>query len=629
MKSVVLVFLAAISSFGQITYSDTGWTLRNSPGPWGQKLHYSSTINAFATIQDTGSEVFIIHGVGPSCGIFHVVVDNNQATMKDIDTYAKLALWDKKTVIASNVTNGPHTIVVTVTGKKNDSATNAVVQLVDKWTLGRGVWPADKAWTWYASKPWIVGWNYIPSSCVNPIEWWQDETHASDSAIGRELALGEQLGYNTLRVFLPYIVWVKDSAALKNRFSRFLTIAASRHFTVIPVLFDDVNYKGKDPSLGDQGQPAAGQIMSQWTGSPGPTLAVSTTERPRLKAYIQDLIRTFAQDSRILMWDLYNSPGNSGMGITTQSLVELTFQWAREIGPAQPLTCPSWNVYNNFWPYDLSDICTFHACTDNAGVLSAINQLRCSQRPIIATEWFARKLGSSIAKDLPLFKRQGVGCLSWGLINGRTQCQYPWSNPVGGPLDSTGWFQDILYSSGKPYRSDEVDALRKNLAHKTIQWASVAAGGAIMTQNGCTDPRFAEYDSTATIDNNSCVALLPALVIAGCLDSTSPGYNPLATQNDPSMCIVGVIQGGPSSKMPKALLRELVGFMSNNRINIFGKGAVRIELFSAEGRLAWSKKADGPCVIDMGSPVKTGVYFARVFINNKILGVYPLYRVVK
>ena len=617
----MLVLLAAFSCFGQVTYSATGWTQWNGSGPWGQTLHLSSTANATATIQDTGTEAFIIHKMGSDCGILQAVVDGNAATMKEIDTYSPLVLWNKKSVIASNLANGPHTVTVTVTGRKNSASSGALVQIIDKWTLGRGIWTTERAWAWYKSKPWIVGWNYTPTTCVNAIEWWQDETHVSDSSINRELGLGEQLGYNAIMVYLPYIVWVKDSAYLKNRFSRFLTIAASHHMSVSPIFFDDVAFKSGEPTLGDQGQPNPGLLMSQWTADPGPTLSVATGERPRLKRYVQDFIRTYGQDSRILMWNLYNEPGNSGMGVRTFPLVELAFQWGREIGPSQPLTCSEWGNYVNPWPYDLSDVCSFHGYTNNAGLLSDITKLRSTQRPIICTEWLARgNPGTDILKDLPLFKRMGVGCYQWSLINGQMHCERSWSS--FGSYNNP-WFHDCLYNSGKPYRAEEVDAIRKNLAHKTINWAPGATDGTLVTKNGCTDPRYSQYDSMATVDNGSCTTLLPALVIRGCLDSTSKNYNPLATQHDAAMCTAVDVTMPPPVEKTEAVL-EPFGLIGGNRIRISGQGAAQVELFSAGGRLVWSGRGEAPCIIDINKSLKHGIYFARVSGNGSKVRVSPM-----
>jgi hypothetical protein len=565
--------------------------------------------------------------MGPDCGILQVVIDGQTSSMKEIDTYSPQVLWDKKAIIASNLTNGPHTLVITVTGRKNSAASAALVQIVDRWTPGRGQWSCEKAWDWYKTKPWIVGWNYTPSTCVNAIEWWQDETHVSDSSINRELGLAEQLGYNSVISYIPYIVWAKDSAYLKNRISRFLTIAASHHFTMTPVFFDDVNFTNPavDPFLGNQGQPAAGLLMSQWTPCPGPTLAVSASARPNLKRYVQDIVKSFGQDNRILMWDMYNEPGNSGMGVRTFPLVDSAFQWARKMNPSQPLICSPWGDYSDPWPYDLSDITSFHGYTNAAGLQNDINTLKNAQRPIICSEWLARgSPGSNILTDLPIFKRNGVGCFSWGLINGRMQCQYSWTS-LGSY--SNPWFHDILYNIGKPYRADEVDAIRRNLAHKTINWVAGATDGSLVAKSGCTDPRYSQYDSMATNDNGSCSTLLSALVIPGCLDSTSKNYNPLATQNNATMCNASAVTSPPAAMTAEPPRWEPISFINGNRIRISGQGTMRVELFGISGRLVWSGKGEGPCVIDIGSPLKNAIYFARVSKNSGNTGASPMFRV--
>jgi hypothetical protein len=48
---------------------------------------------------------------------------------------------------------------------------------------------------------------------------------------------------------------------------------------------------------------------------------------------------------------------------------------------------------------------------------------------------------------------------------------------------------------------------------------------------GCTDMTACNYDSTATIDDGSC------LTVYGCMDSTAFNYDPLATCSDPASCI--------------------------------------------------------------------------------------------
>lgn len=625
----VVFLIAASSSFSQVTYSATGWAERLGSGPWGDKLHSASTANATATIRDTGTEAFVVYRSGPQCGIFQAVVDGKTETMVEVDAYSPVELWNKKSVVASDLVKGPHTVVVTVTGKKNAKSSNTTISIVDKWTLGRGMWSAEKAWAWYKSKPWIVGWNYTPTTCVNSTEWWQDEKHVSDSSIHRELKIGEQLGFNSIIIYMQYLVWEKDSAYYKDRFKRFLDIAESHHFTVSPTFFDDVNFvcSGDDcgnSHLGDQGEPDPAKLMSQWGGSPGPSYVLNQNNYPKFKRYVQDFIRTFGQDKRILMWNLYNEPSNSGIGTRTFPLCELAFQWVREVGASQPLTISEWTGQGNGWPYNLSDICSFHGYINNGALSGAIDKLSSSQRPVLCTEWLARQAGTDIAKDLPLFKRLGVGNFCWSIINGRMHCERSWPSFSN---SNNPWFHDVLYNDGKPYRAEEVDAIFKNLAHKTINWLPGTADGSLVVKKGCTDPRYAEFDSMATSDDGSGKTLLPR-GIPGCMDPKSKNFCPFATESDPAMCNAVAVTQPSEARLTKMSSQKSFSFIGKNQIRILGQGLTRVELFSINGALAWDNTVEGPCVIALDRALKYGIYCARISGKDGNAVVTPLFRVV-
>ena len=56
---------------------------------------------------------------------------------------------------------------------------------------------------------------------------------------------------------------------------------------------------------------------------------------------------------------------------------------------------------------------------------------------------------------------------------------------------------------------------------------------------GCTDPNATNYNSNATVDDNSCI--LPAPHVVGCMDPTALNYTPNATQ-DSGNCIYGCVE---------------------------------------------------------------------------------------
>lgn len=70
-------------------------------------------------------------------------------------------------------------------------------------------WSEEKAWKWYSERDWPVGCDYIPAYAGNQLEKWQEDTFSPDS-IDRELGWAQELGFNTLRVFLHHVLWQSD-----------------------------------------------------------------------------------------------------------------------------------------------------------------------------------------------------------------------------------------------------------------------------------------------------------------------------------------------------------------------------------------------------------------------------------
>ena len=96
-------------------------------------------------------------------------------------------------------------------------------------------------------------------------------------------------------------------------------------------------------------------------------------------------------------------------------------------GAFQPLT-----TYSMAGRLDISDVVSYHSYTNYDKQKVAIASYKKCLRPVICTEWMARPLGSRWT-DLALFKQEGVGCYNWGLVNGRTQCQFSWRSKPGDP----------------------------------------------------------------------------------------------------------------------------------------------------------------------------------------------------
>ena len=319
-------------------------------------------------------------------------------------------------------------------------------------------WSEEKAWEWYNGHPWICGFNYIPSNAINYTAMW-DKTGFSPDLIDRELALAETTGFNAVRVVLQFIVWEDDPAYFKEAFTRFLSICTKHKMQVIPAFFDDCVFgTNVNPTLGKQPEPFAGWYAWAWSPSPGHSMVMDTTCYPRLEKYVKDILTTFRKDPAILAWDLYNEPTNSGLGRKSLPLVRKVFTWAREVNPSQPLTIGYFNdnIELNNILFANSDIITFHCYSLAEEAEKLIQTLKEQGRPVICTEWLNRPFGSTVEGVLPLFYRENIGCLHWGLVNGKTQTDLPWGHrPGDGPYRGI-WQHDLYTSDFKMYSPFEL-----------------------------------------------------------------------------------------------------------------------------------------------------------------------------
>ena len=53
-------------------------------------------------------------------------------------------------------------------------------------------WSKEKSLDWYQNQPWLVGCNFLPSSAINQLEMFQEETF-DEIGITKELNLSKDL----------------------------------------------------------------------------------------------------------------------------------------------------------------------------------------------------------------------------------------------------------------------------------------------------------------------------------------------------------------------------------------------------------------------------------------------------
>jgi hypothetical protein len=342
-------------------------------------------------------------------------------------------------------------------------------------------WSEQAAQEWYGKQPWLVGSNYIPANAINQLEMWQTDTF-DPTRIELELGWAESLGMNTMRVFLHDLLWQQDSRAFTQRIDTFLTIAQRHHISPLLVLFDSV--WDPSPHLGRQHAPVPGVHNSGWVQSPGAVTLADVREYPRLRAYVQGVVGAFAQDRRILAWDIWNEPtiegagGGSWVGAEAahkdqrvEALLPKAFAWARASNPIQPLTSGVYGDWRSTWEHlpqiaqiqiKQSDILSFHSYQGPEVVTRIVLTLQSYRRPIICTEYMARGNGSTFQNTLPVLKRYHVGAINWGLVAGKTQTYFPWDSWEKPYLagEPTPWFHDVFRTDGRPYDPEEAEFIR-------------------------------------------------------------------------------------------------------------------------------------------------------------------------
>ncbi|HOW74152.1 MAG TPA: hypothetical protein PKY77_26405 [Phycisphaerae bacterium] len=337
-------------------------------------------------------------------------------------------------------------------------------------------WSRGQVQEWYRRQPWPCGFNYVPANAISYTEMFM-EYGLDPDLIDEELSLAEDIGFNCMRVVLPFVVWEHDPSAFRKRLDALFGISRRHGIRLMPALFDDCSFGLiSDPIYGKQPDVILGWYANGWTPSPGHTLGRDVVQWSRLRRYVQDVIGSFRDDERVLAWDLYNEPIN-GTSLLTAALVDRVFDWAREVKPAQPLTVGLWcnDADLNRLCLMRSDIVTFHNYGSPEGLEAEIKRLLAFGRPVICTEWLNRPLNSTVAGCLPVFERTGAGCMHWGLVNGRTQTHLGWGwRPGKG--EPAQWQHDLYHSDHRPYDPSELSLFRAAIRAKRVAGRAVPAG---------------------------------------------------------------------------------------------------------------------------------------------------------
>jgi len=346
-------------------------------------------------------------------------------------------------------------------------------------------WSEERAWEWQKKHGWMRGTNFNPSTSINQLEFWQEDTY-DPKTIERELKWSAEIGMNLHRVYLHNLLWDQDSIGFLKRVENYLKISDLYGIKTLFVLLDDVWHP--IPKLGKQPEPIPFVHNSGWVQAPGSEILGDSLRHIEVKNYIKGIIAHFANDNRVVGWDLYNEPDNANYTpnprfpdrpidikdkkIYSLSLLKKVFRWSREINPSQPLTVGLWKDHltwsntDSLTPIDKfvlsnSDVITFHAYGDITETKKKIENLEIYNRPLLCTEYLARGQGNTFQTMLPLFKEKNVAAINWGFVAGKTNTAFPWSS-WSKKFDSLPevWHHDIFLTDKTPFDEAEIKFLK-------------------------------------------------------------------------------------------------------------------------------------------------------------------------
>ena len=346
-------------------------------------------------------------------------------------------------------------------------------------------WSEAKAWEWQKEQGWMAGANFNPSTAINQLEFFQESTFDRET-IDRELAWSAELGMKIHRVYLHNLLWDQDSLGFLSRVDEFLTLANKHNIKTMLVLLDDVWHP--IPKLGTQPDPIPFVHNSGWVQAPGAAILGDSLRHHELKNYIKGVMGRFANDTRVVAWDLYNEPdnvanqpGRAEIEIKDKytfafSLLKKVMRWAREVNPSQPLTVGLWQGNHKLWGtpgalrplerfmVENSDVISFHAYDEPEIVKEKIVELKKYNRPLLCTEYMARTNCSTFEKILPILKENQIHAINWGFVSGKTNTIFPWSS-WNTPFDSIPkiWFHDVYRTDKTPFSEQEIEFLKQEL----------------------------------------------------------------------------------------------------------------------------------------------------------------------
>ncbi len=265
----------------------------------------------------------------------------------------------------------------------------------------------------------IRGANYVPSYASTSVGMWKD---FDPQVIDRELALARRLSLNSVRVFLPYVVYEDDPQTFLKHVERFVELSASHNIRPMFVLFDSCF--GDEPSLDKADSPT-------WVNNPGYS-RIGKEHWPRIERYASDVVGSFRGDSRVLMWDIMNEPMADFAHVTRKER-DAIWEFCRHFcafvkkhDPNKPITVGHAVVEYIPKTIDLVDVASVHSYSPYAEWLDndldlAFTYADRAGKPVIVSEFGNPGAGQPYEMALDVIERRKIGFYFWELMIAKVQ----------------------------------------------------------------------------------------------------------------------------------------------------------------------------------------------------------------
>lgn len=346
-------------------------------------------------------------------------------------------------------------------------------------------WTVAQANEWYEKQGWLRGCNFVGSKCVNRLDMFQKyKSEEKLEQIEKELALAEQIGFNTIRLWANFDCYYAEPESYMEIFEKYVALSAKYNQKVMIMLTHEEDLPRGDvfvpKKMGEQDYARGvhfGRIeLTDEEKAKAPKHYMEYPEtRDKFIEMVKRTVEKYARDERVVVWNVWNEPGIS-IGERSIALMDEIFKLVRSYDPIQPVCADVWRgVWGNKiqtveeqFAYDNSDIISFHSYQSFDKLVTEINFHQKTKRPLFLTEWLHRINHNDVFNLYPLFFITNVSCYCWGFVLGTTQTNEPWTHfweqwdkGEARNYDFTKWQHDLFRPNLRPYDPYEIELITR------------------------------------------------------------------------------------------------------------------------------------------------------------------------